>query len=382
MGYDKRIAELMIARYNNGVKSIGADTIDKSYNMNEMVKEKIDSAAKKLMDCQFITIEYQADETTKIRRLVIDESKAVEFAASYGMKTKEILTEEVNAILRKFEGNHHRVVHAFCQQQRRNVAKNRAIAFVNKQSSKGLEDVMIALNGITTNTSDISIGDLSQRLYNDRTKLMDLLPNLHKIISSEYESELDFLQEHHVFIAPTFTVVKGNGELVDIRGKTMSVSNYIGTIQVSNDFIQDLDSVLANKIVIMETRESFDKFNIDDFDGLVMFIDGYSNDTNVSFLQKTSAPIYYHGNLDARSIKIMENLKARVNRPVVNPLLTVAMYEEYKHSGKKINEFNKKWFKKMILDEHYTHQSREIIERMLEENITIKHTVVDPQTLY
>lgn len=382
MGYDKRIAELMIARYNNGVKSIGADTIDKSYNMNEMVKEKIDNAAKKLMDCHFVTIEYQADETTKIRRLVIDESKAVEFAASYGMKTKEILTAEVNEILKRFESNRHRVVHSFCQQQRRNVAKNRAIAFVNKQSSQGLEDVMIALNGITTNTADISIYDLSQRLYNDRKKLVELLPSLYKIISSEYENEIDFLQENHVFISPLFTVVKGNGKLTDINGKTMEVSNYIGTIQVSDDFIKDLASVEANKIVIMESRESFDKFNIDNFDGLIMFIDSYSSDTNVNFLQKTKAPIYYHGNLDARSIKIMENLEERVQRPVVNPLLTVAMYEEYKHSGKRINEFNKKWFRKMMLDEHYNPQNREIIEKMLEENITIKCTVVDPQTLY
>lgn len=382
MGYDKRIAEVMIARYNNGVKSIGIDSLDRNYGVNEMVRESIDIAVKHLSDRSFITVEYSLDDSTKIKRLIIDEDKAVDFAAQYGMKTKEILVREVNDMLAQYDSNPNRLMRNFINQQRRSIAKNRAISFVNKQSANGLRDVLMALNAITTQAEDISIYTLSEQIFGDKQKIGEILVNLKKVISSDYESETDFLHEHHVFADPTFAVMKGHGKLVDNNGKSIVISDYIGTIKLTYDFVSTLDSVEAGKIVIVESQESFDKFDTNGFDGLVMYLNSFSNETNVNFLRKTNATIYYHGDLDARTIRIIRNLIDRVDKPIVNPLLSMAMYDKYKGQGKKMNEFNKKCLKKMMLDTRYTPQSREIIEKMLSENIIVKHTVVDANGLY
>lgn len=382
MGYDKRIAEVMIARYNNGVKSIGIDSLDKNYNSNEMVRERIDVAAQKLSGLSFITVEYNLDDSTKIKRLVIDEDRAVDFAAQYGMKTKEILVREVNEMLSQYDENPNKLMRSFINQQRKSIAKNRAISFVNKQSANGLKEVLMALDAITTQTEDISMYALSDKVFGDKQKIGEIIVNLKKVISNDYESETDFLHEHHVFADPTFAVTKGHGKLIDKNGKSIEISDYIGTIKMTYDFVSTLDSVEAGKIVIVESQESFDKFNIDGFDGLVMYLNSFSNETNVCFLQKTNATIYYHGDLDARTIRIIRNLIDRVEKPIVNPLLSMSMYDKYKGQGKKMNEFNKRCLKRMMFDTRYTPQSREIIEKMLSENIIVKHTVVDANSLY
>ena len=380
INYEKKIALHVLKAYNNGNQSFGIKKIDKKYDSYEDrdLIQKINSAAEKLEEKGFVEIIY-IERTNYIKKILIskEKDKIEQLANKYRMKTKETFCEQVQNILKKYENSEFDEIRTFVDNQKTILQDGKSVKFTQNQSVDLLEDVLMAWTTILSQKEYIKLRNLSSKIFEDSKKLAKIVRSLWPVISNSYddiegsdvEKQEHFLNEHNIYKNSIYVMIKGKGVIYFQNGERITLTDYLGPTQFSKEYVDKMTRIETKQILTIENLTTFEDFNMNEFDGIVLYLGGFSNKVNVSFIKKANMPIKHFGDIDANGFKILYNLKEQLEQPVdaymmdMNTILkcedrgTSMDDEKFKHNRVKLQT--------MMSDEKYTKEERELFEYLL-----------------
>ena len=377
MNYKKKIAEEIVKAYNKGLKTLNVDKVDSNYRNYSSVGlfEEINSAAKAMERDGYFVIKY-VKFTELIDKLVINAEKIKQLANTYNLKLKDDIDEQAIQILKKYENSQHDEIKTFINQQKENLANNKSVRFYTT-NSMDLEDVLMAWDAILSQEEYIKLRNLSSKIFKNSKRLEKIIPTLWPLVSSAYndmegsvvEKQEYFLNEHNVYKNSIYVMIKGKGVIYFQNGERITLTDYLGPTQFSKEYVDKMTRIETKQILTIENLTTFEDFNMNEFDGIVLYLGGFSNKVNVSFIKKANMPIKHFGDIDANGFKILYNLKEQLEQPVdaymmdMNTILkcedrgTSMDDEKFKHNRVKLQT--------MMSDEKYTKEERELFEYLL-----------------
>lgn len=367
------IAEKLIAAYNKGNKSVSIDVIDGRYNdlLDTNIFDVLNKDAESLEKEGYIAIKREGKKTQSIKRLAIVQEKAEEFAEKYGQKTRTMLAKEERKLLSEYSNSKHDFVRNLINEQMQLLEQNKNLRW----DIQTLRELLYILDAILSQEEDVALRDFSSQTMHNSKKVEAMLPKLFKLVEDEYPDVDEFLKANHIFKNPVMTTIRGNGTIYFANGDKITLT-YDGPISLSKVFAQEIVRIETERVLSVENLTTFYTIRENDFDGLLIFLGGYSNNLNIELLKKTECPISHFGDLDANGFRILHNLQTRLDRSVSRYRMDVETFEKYQEYGPEMTEFNRHSLISMLNDEKYSEEEKNVFQCMLDAGKTLEQEIV------
>ena len=377
--YIKKIARIIIEVNNKNHKSFKPSKISKKYEDPFEIEEfNIINNALFLMEKEgFVTLKYASKSSSEITKILIIEDKIVSLAKKYSLVTKSDMDKKILNILLSYKDSPYSEICNFIKEELQSFSLNKSIRFAQGQKPETLREVLMGANAILSQKYDISLRELSILIYNDSKILENRLAQILTIINNENIDKNIFLEQHHIFRNKTYVLLKGNAVIYFNNGDRISLtSDNNGSIQLSSEMVKNINKVDTKSILSIENLTSFESYQTNKYDGIILYLGGFSNNVNIDFIKKTTCPISHFGDIDANGFKILNDLKERTGKIISSYKMDIETIIKYSKFGKDMSNYNIKALKQMLSSEEYSSDEKQCFRKLLELNITIEQEIV------
>lgn len=377
--YMKKIADIIVETSNRNQKSFKPSKISKKYNDIFEIKEfeTINNALTQMEKEEFITLKFASKVSPEVIKILINDNKVSELANRYSLTLKSDINEEISNILSSYKNSPYMEIANFVNKELLSLLNNKTVKFTQGQNIAPLKEVLIGANAILSQEYAISLRELSIIVYNDSKILENRLSQILSIINTDNIDKNDFLAQHNVFRNDVYTCIKGNVVLYFNNGDRISLtSENNGSIQLSKEVVDNIDRIIATKMLSLENLTSFNNLRTTKEDGIVLYLGGFSNDANIEFIKKTTCPLYHFGDIDANGFKILNDLRKRTGLPIYSYKMDIETIAKYSEFGKGMSEYNRKTLKQMLLSDEYSVDEKECFQELLNRNKIIEQEII------
>ena len=304
-----------------------------------------------------------------------------------GRVTKsDILAEQRIYLEEVIDNNKNDIILRFCKDQSERLKQGKKLLYSLEEISTIVELLEVILGNKTTllerELSILQFGDSKVFEKKYRSKICSILRNYgnyeERLVGIDAKNEVEhiILEEHMIFMNPSYIYFKGNGRIVLNDGHQISLSNNL-SIGLISDVMCEVKSIdiVDDNIVTIENLTSFNRFSADNT--FCIYLAGYHNSAKTNFLkliyQNNSDRKWYHfGDIDPDGFYILEHLKAATDIEFKPMFMQIEYLSKYKQYTKVLAENDKSKARSLIESGKYT----DILKYMLENNCKLEQEII------
>ena len=378
--FELKIAKVIIDRYDRGRKSFAPKDIDKRYddigyiNLCDSINETLEFFEKR----NYVSLKRHKKNNSIIKAL-INFDMIEEVAKKYKLTTVVSKMQAAKTVLYEFIGSEFDEVSDFANDILSDIDIGRKPSCASNQSE--LRDSLLGAEAILAQDSDITLRELSVKVFNDSKRLEKVLPQSLTIIrhSNPVLTDKIILDKHCIVRHDLFVQFKGNAVFSFSNSIENTFTADMGSWQISAAGIEKIISVKTPKILTIENLTSFEKYRVKEDDGLIIFTKGYVENACVDLIRKTNpdCPIFHFGDLDADGFKILHNLQEKCGRTVHSYRMGCEEIDLCMSTGRKMSDHNREQLGKMIESDIYSDAEKLVFKKLLECEKTFEQEALD-----
>jgi len=380
--YEKELLNLLKKKYDRRFqkdssfqKGIFINFTDKEYkkyvaeNAYEY-KEDIDSAVKKLVSLDFITVKYNKI-THDIERIKLNNERISEINAYLGQDyIKDVYENAFNV----FEKLPYRESEIFCGILKQKYGEGKSIEAYVKNSEE-YRDAIKTVSEIKQLKEEVLIRNLSIKLFGDSKRverIKNRITEVYNLVNSTEYSENEVFSLLGITKNPTYIFLKGNA-VININGQSFDLQEIGSGIAVCSDIAEKIaiEKICDKTITTIENLTTYNDYNSS---GLVVFTNGFACKNIIKFLnniKKNDIAFYHFGDIDFGGFSILKHLIENIGRNIVALHMDIKTLKQYERSCKTPMDAYIEKLKKLLLCPQLA-PNYETIEYMIEHKVILE----------
>ena len=189
--------------------------------------------------------------------------------------------------------------------------------------------------------------------------------------------EAKLLSKYNIDVAPPMVHIRGVGALYFANGDRIHLGVTGAGMILSETSIENIVMAEADAVTSIENYTTFLDWPLRMEDGILVYTGGYADRTTAEFVgmmvRLLGLPSARHcGDIDAYGFDIVRRLSEASRVPIAPYLMSEDVYWENREMAIPITEANVNMFEKMLEDEYYSEQQKELFRLLLHEGKTLE----------
>lgn len=399
-GYEKTLLNKLVDRYENSQLYLEQPesnraihlpftkkTLPSYFNDESNEYEQITISCQVLEEKNWISIQWQNKKIGYIiERITLNLENLGTIYAYLQRTPKRSQAQEIMTLLANYKGKYPLLDYFITYIEERLHANLSVAKYFNLEDKKGLETLLIAVEGVLSNLKECYVREFSMQLFGDSKTfeaLMGKVCSIFQTFSAEnewLEGQEQLLAEYNIFKNPTYVMLKGCGKLQ--MGETIiplkDLPHGIGINSKDLGALQVIRDEEVKEVITIENLTAFNRFNKEK--ALLIYLGGYHNGARRALLMRIdetykSIPFYHWGDIDCGGLKIFKDLVDKTHipfQPLYMDTETLINYEAY---GKALTLRDQENLEKIRKNEAFS-SFYSLIDTMKEKGLKLEQEIV------